>query len=150
MQEAWQQPVRKYGAVGPAADNKGRGEVRGTAQMTNKMNSIIIPHIEFRDTSIREAIDFLREQAAENDPSGQGVNIVLRLVPLRTSRRTLSTAAATSGTAGHRISGGWYSSYWRWRASRRRTRAGAFLARRSSCAHAGVRPGWRTHHRDAG
>src|SRR5262245_54692981 len=50
--------------------------------MTNKLNSIIIPHIEFRDTTIREAIDFLREQAAENDPSGQGVNIVLRLVPL--------------------------------------------------------------------
>src|SRR5438093_8104595 len=83
VEEAWQQPVRKYGAVGPVADNKGRGgEVRGTAQMTNKMNSIIIPHIEFRDTTIREAIEFLREQAAENDPSGQGVNIVLRLVPL--------------------------------------------------------------------
>src|SRR5438067_8226486 len=83
VEEAWQQPVRKYGAVGAVADNKGRGgEVRGTAQMTNKLNSIIIPHIEFRDTTIREAIDFLREQAAENDPSGQGVNIVLRLVPL--------------------------------------------------------------------
>src|SRR5215831_19420627 len=83
VQEAWQQPVRKYGAVGPVADNKGRGpEVRGTAQMTNKLNSIIIPHIEFRDTTIREAVDFLREQAAENDPSGQGVNIVLRLAPL--------------------------------------------------------------------
>src|SRR5215469_13301550 len=83
VEEAWQQPVRKYGAVGPAADSKGRGgEVRGTAQMTNRLNSIIIPHVEFRDTTIREAIDFLREQAAENDPSGQGVNIVLRLVPL--------------------------------------------------------------------
>ncbi|HEU0210124.1 MAG TPA: tetratricopeptide repeat protein [Candidatus Udaeobacter sp.] len=83
VEEAWQQPVRKYGAVGPVADNKGRGgELRGTAQMSNKLNSIIIPHIEFRDTTIREAIDFLREQAAENDPSGQGVNIVLRLVPL--------------------------------------------------------------------
>src|SRR5438876_1590872 len=83
VESAWQQPVRKYGAVGPVADNKGRGgELRGTAQMTNKLNSIIIPHIEFRDTSIREAIDFLREQTAENDPSGQGVNIVLRLVPL--------------------------------------------------------------------
>ena len=83
VEEAWQQPVRKYGAVGPVADNKGRGgELRGTAQMTNRLNSIIIPHIEFRDTTIREAIDFLREQAAENDPSGQGVNIVLRLVPL--------------------------------------------------------------------
>jgi type II secretory pathway component GspD/PulD (secretin)/tetratricopeptide (TPR) repeat protein len=83
VEEAWQQPVRKYGAVGPVADNKGRGgEMRGTAQMTNKMNSIIIPHVEFRDTTIREAVDFLRQQAAENDPSGQGVNIVLRLVPL--------------------------------------------------------------------
>lgn len=83
VEEAWQQPVRKYGAVGPSADSKGRGiETRGTAQMTNKMNSIIIPHVEFRDTTIREAIEFLREQAAENDPSGQGVNIVLRLVPL--------------------------------------------------------------------
>jgi general secretion pathway protein D len=50
--------------------------------MTNKLNSIIIPHVEFRDTTIREAIEFLREQAAENDPSGQGVNIVLRLVPI--------------------------------------------------------------------
>src|SRR5438093_4200290 len=82
VEEAWQQPVRKYGAVGPVADNKGRAEVRGTAQMTNKLNSIIIPHVEFRDTTVREAVDFLREQAAENDPSGQGVNIVLRLVPL--------------------------------------------------------------------
>ena len=83
VEEAWQQPVRKYGAVGPVADNKGRGgELRGTAQMTNSLNSIIIPHVEFRDTTIREAIDFLREQAAENDPSGHGVNLVLRLVPL--------------------------------------------------------------------
>src|SRR6188474_138040 len=58
VEEAWQQPVRKYGAVGPAADNKGRGgELRGTAQMTRQMNSIIIPHVEFRDTTIREAID---------------------------------------------------------------------------------------------
>ena len=64
--------------------------MRGTAQMTNKINSIIIPHIEFRDTTIREAIDFLREQASENDPSGQGVNIVLRLFHLDKSRRLQS------------------------------------------------------------
>jgi general secretion pathway protein D len=53
--------------------------------MNKKLNSIIIPHIEFRDATIREAIDVLREQAAENDtgPEGQrGVNIVLRLAPL--------------------------------------------------------------------
>src|SRR5881227_202226 len=103
VEEAWQQPVRKYGAVGPVADNKGRGgELRGTAQMTNKLNSIIIPHIEFRDTTIREAIDFLREQAAENDPSGQGVNIVLRLVPLgqvAPPSAPVQPGAPTEGTA---------------------------------------------------
>src|SRR3989440_3686121 len=100
VESAWQQPVRKYGAVGTAADNTGRGgELRGTAQMTNKLTGIIIPHIEFRDTSIREAIDFLREQAAENDSSGQGVNIVLRLVPLGQIAPPSIPVAPPSGTA---------------------------------------------------
>jgi general secretion pathway protein D len=57
----------------------------GTARITNKLNTIIIPRIEFRDASIREAIDFLRQQAAANDSSGEGrrgVDIVLRLAPL--------------------------------------------------------------------
>jgi len=85
VEGAWQEPVRKYGAVaGPAAAGAQR-ELGGTAQVTRKLNTIIIPHIEFRDATIREAIDVLREQAAENDtgPEGQrGVNIVLRLVPL--------------------------------------------------------------------
>jgi type II secretory pathway component GspD/PulD (secretin)/tetratricopeptide (TPR) repeat protein len=85
VQGAWQQPVRKYGAVGAPAAVGRQQELGGTAAMTSKLNKIIIPHIEFRDATIREAIDVLREQAAENDtgPEGQrGVNIVLRLVPL--------------------------------------------------------------------
>src|SRR5439155_21820960 len=80
VEGAWQQPVRKYGATGaPAAVGASR-ELGGTARVSKKLNSIIIPHLEFRDASIREAIDVLREQAAENDtgPDGQrGVNIVL-------------------------------------------------------------------------
>ena len=85
VEEAWQQPVRKYGAVGPAAAIGAQRELGGTALVSKKLSSIIIPHIEFRDATIREAIEVLREQAAENDagPEGQrGVNIVLRLVPL--------------------------------------------------------------------
>src|SRR5207249_7502602 len=85
VEGAWQQPVRKYGVVGaPAGVGAGR-EREGTALVTKKLSSIIIPHIEFRDATIREAIDVLREQAVENDtgPEGQrGVNIVLRLVPI--------------------------------------------------------------------
>ena len=85
VEGAWQQPVRKYGAVGPSAAIGAARDLGGTALVSKKLNSIIIPHIEFRDATIREAIDVLREQAAENDtgPEGRrGVNIVLRLVPI--------------------------------------------------------------------
>jgi general secretion pathway protein D len=105
VEGAWQEPVRKYGAVaGPAAAGAQR-ELGGTAQVTRKLNTIIIPHIEFRDATIREAIDVLREQAAENDtgPEGQrGVNIVLRLVPLgqvAPPSAPVEPAAAPEGTA---------------------------------------------------
>ncbi len=85
VEGAWQQPVKKYGVAGaPAGVGAGR-DVAGTALVSRKLNNIIIPHIEFRDATIREAIEVLREQAAENDtgPEGQKVvNIVLRLVPL--------------------------------------------------------------------
>src|SRR5207253_8239809 len=70
--------------VNPVTDAFARN-TSGTARITTKLNTIIIPHIEFRDASIREAIDFLRQQAAENDPSTEGkkgVDIVLRLAPL--------------------------------------------------------------------
>src|SRR5205823_1809562 len=60
-------------------------DASGTARITTKLNTIIIPRVEFRDASIREAIDFLRQQAVENDPATEGkkgVDIVLRLAPL--------------------------------------------------------------------
>jgi general secretion pathway protein D len=85
VEGAWQEPVRKYGVTGAPAGVGTARELGGTALVSRKLNSIIIPHIEFRDATIREAIEVLREQAAENDtgPEGQkGVNIVLRLVPL--------------------------------------------------------------------
>jgi general secretion pathway protein D len=85
VEKAWEQPVRHYGAAGqPVAIGSQKG-LGGTAQINNKLNTIIIPRIEFRDASIREAIDFLREQAEENDTTGtgkRGVDIVLRMVPL--------------------------------------------------------------------
>ncbi len=85
VQKGWEEPVREYGqTVGPISDAFAR-DAGGTARITNKLESIIIPRIEFRDASIREAIDFLRQQAAANDPSPgnkAGVDIVLRTAPL--------------------------------------------------------------------
>lgn len=85
VEKAWEEPVHQYGTnVGPLADAFQK-DATGTARITNKLNSIIIPRIEFRDASIREAIDFLRQQAAANDPTAEGrkgVDIVLRLTPM--------------------------------------------------------------------
>ena len=82
VEHGWENPVKPYGTgTGPAAESN-VSQATGTARISNKLNTIIIPKIEFRDASIREAIDFLRQQAAANDPSPEGrkgVDIVLRL-----------------------------------------------------------------------
>src|SRR5207253_5614326 len=71
VEKGWEEPVRKYGqTVNPVTDAFARN-TSGTAQITTKLNTIIIPHIEFRDASIREAVDFRSQQAAENEPTTQ-------------------------------------------------------------------------------
>ena len=85
VEQGWGQPVRKYGQTAGQAVDAFQKDATGTARITSKLTSIIIPRIEFRDASIREAIDFVRQQAAANDPSTEGrkgVDIVLRLTPM--------------------------------------------------------------------
>src|SRR5262245_39161699 len=80
VEKGWEQPIRRYGQTAVPAAIGAQRNLGGTAQITNKLNTIIIPRIEFRDATLREAIDFLREQAVENDPASEGkrgVNIVL-------------------------------------------------------------------------
>ena len=82
VQKGWERPVRQYGQTTGVVNDAAAKEATGTARISNKLNNIIIPRIEFRDASIREAIDFLRQQAAANDPADEGrkgVDIVLRL-----------------------------------------------------------------------
>src|SRR6266487_3640074 len=84
-EKGWEEPVHQYGQIVGALGEAFQRDSTGTALITNKLNTIIIPKIEFRDASIREAIDFIRQQAAANDPSTEGkkgVDIVLRLVPI--------------------------------------------------------------------
>ena len=51
------------------------------AYLVNKLNSIIIPRIDFEDTTVEEAIDFLRIRsseldAMELDPAKKGIGFV--------------------------------------------------------------------------
>src|SRR5437588_3052952 len=85
VEKGWEQPVKKYGKTVELATEAFQRDITGTARITQKLNTIIIPRVEFRDASVREAIDFLRQQAAANDSTGdgkKGVDIVLRLAPL--------------------------------------------------------------------
>jgi len=85
VEKGWEEPIHQYGQTVGALGEAFQRDSTGTARITNKLNTIIIPKIEFRDASIREAIDFIRQQAAANDPSTEGkkgVDIVLRLVPI--------------------------------------------------------------------
>ncbi len=55
----------------------------GVAYISEKLKRIVIPRIDFEDTTVEEAIDFLRLRASELDtteldPSKKGVNFVIR------------------------------------------------------------------------
>ncbi|HJX24990.1 MAG TPA: Amuc_1098 family type IV pilus outer membrane protein, partial [Chthoniobacterales bacterium] len=103
VEKGWEEPVRPYGqTVAPIVDAFQK-DATGTARISNKLNTIVIPRIEFRDASIREAIDFLRQQAMDNDPATEGrkgVDIVLRLGPVgRSSETNAPTASPSPGAS---------------------------------------------------
>jgi hypothetical protein len=54
-----------------------------TRETDRKLDSIVIPKIEFKDTPVREAFAFLAQQSKEHDKSGstgeQGVQFVLKI-----------------------------------------------------------------------
>jgi type II secretory pathway component GspD/PulD (secretin) len=99
VQKGWEEPVRPYGQTVGAITDAFTKDATGTARITRKLNTIIIPRIEFRDASVREAIEFLREQAEENDPATdgrKGVDIVLRLTTLGRPAETVTAPTTTT------------------------------------------------------
>ncbi len=79
----WERPITKYGLGAAAIIQAPSDDLRGTASITAKLNKIIIPRIEFKDATIREAIDYLKAKSRDIDddpnPERRGVNIVLKL-----------------------------------------------------------------------
>ena len=63
----------------PAENERPKASAPNTTALQSKLNGIIFPKIDFRDTTVREAFEFLSAKAKALDPNGQGVNIVLRL-----------------------------------------------------------------------
>jgi hypothetical protein len=72
----WRSFAAKSQVLSPKAQAGFGSALDGTEKVIAlvTLNTIIIPRIEFRDATIREAIDFLRERAAENDTSDTSVD----------------------------------------------------------------------------
>lgn len=83
-QEADKEPVQADDSI-PVADQPAPAnpaEDPGKAAITEKLNSIILPSLDFEDVSIEDAVDFLRIRAAEldvkePDAKKRGLNIVI-------------------------------------------------------------------------
>ncbi len=82
-------------------------ESSGVAYITQKLRSIVIPSINFEDTTVEEAIDYLRQRSIELDtleldPTKKGVNFVVRRprpTPLSSSSTDAGTDAAGDAAA---------------------------------------------------
>ena len=92
----WELPVRRSGLE---TDSKNRGsslvDTTGTVAMNRKLQRIIIPHIEFRSTTVSDAVEYLRQESArldtESNPDERGVNIFLKL-PVAGGARPVAAA----------------------------------------------------------
>lgn len=105
--KGWENPVRKYGVSRDPrmGVTRQRSDV-GTEAINRKLQTIVVPLIEFRQTTIRDAIEFLRQESirldnTEENADARGVNIFLKLAPTgpRSAAPAPAPAAAADATA---------------------------------------------------
>ena len=98
VDKSWELPVRRFEVGASTIIEQPQIDTRGTSLINRKLDEIIIPRIDFRDATIREALDFLKQRAValdttDQDPTRRGINIVLKVPadsPEADARITLS------------------------------------------------------------
>ncbi len=112
----WELPVTKYDDGPNQIIEQPIIDARGTSAINRKLDTIRIPSINFREATVREALDFIKQRSRdldteESDPNKRGINIVLKLdaasadsgqritlsltdVPLREALNYIATAAS--------------------------------------------------------
>ncbi len=83
VDQAWELSVPADVPVIDESLNNTNRASEGVAYINDKLRRLIIPKIDFEDTSLEEAVDFLRLRAAELDtseldPAKKGLNFVIR------------------------------------------------------------------------
>jgi len=92
VQTGWQQPLRQYGRTASEIFNSASGNLSDTARIVNKLSGIRIEHLSYRNATVAEVIDDIRQRAP-------GVNIVVRFRPLGQIAPALAPVEAAPGPA---------------------------------------------------
>lgn len=78
VERAWERPPRKS-RQGRSTESTGRQQdLRGTEQIIDKLNSIVIDKIDLSDSPISEAVEYLKQKSSSLDPGKKAVNIFLK------------------------------------------------------------------------
>ena len=92
LQTGWQQPLRHYGRTASEIFNPASANLSDTARISNKLRGIRIEHLSYRNATVAEVIDDIRQRAP-------GVNIVVRFRPLGQIAPVLAPVEAAPGPA---------------------------------------------------
>jgi general secretion pathway protein D len=109
---AWELAIPTDAPNLPPTIGPGQGEGTGIAYITEKLRRIIIPRIDFDNTTVEEAVEFLRQRSAELDtleldPARKGVNFVVRRPRVAAPGADAGLdAAAAGGAAALPLAGG--------------------------------------------
>jgi general secretion pathway protein D len=105
VDKSWERPVQRFqGGRSTTTEAQARVGIRGTEATMAKLNRIIIPRIDLRDATVREAVEFLKQRSRELDTSTEeqekrGVNIFLKLAaPAPVPAPDLSAAPPIEGS----------------------------------------------------
>jgi len=85
VERAWERPVHGLKDRDTSDGNRTRTATRDTAQITAKLNRIIIPRLDLQDETVQDAVERLKQlsrlqDTSTDDPKAKrGVNIVLKL-----------------------------------------------------------------------
>jgi general secretion pathway protein D len=75
----WERPYRRFDRKAVEINLAGRDTRPSTVAINKKLNGIRLPKVDFRESTVRAAVEFLVLKAKQLDPEGQGVNIVLKI-----------------------------------------------------------------------
>lgn len=91
VEKSWERPPRKL-KQGRATESSGRlQDIRGTDQIVEKLNSIVIDRVDLSDSPLSEAVEYLKQKSISGDPNKKGVNIILKLGASPSSQPPLTT-----------------------------------------------------------